>query len=106
MLFWYENYLICYAYLSGIGKMKKFIVLCLAAVAVLFPLSFCFADGAAEEDHICFSRIDSDHDGWATPQEFEKFYQKDPEKFQKMDQDNDGKLSHDEYEEYLYNQEE
>ena len=85
--------------------MKKYIILCLALLVLLSPLSQCFADDSAE-DHICFKHIDSDHDGWVTFHEFEKFYGENSEKFQKMDQDNDGKLTHDEYEEYLYNQEE
>ncbi len=85
--------------------MKIYIFFCLAIIVSLSPLSQSFADDAPE-DHICFKRIDSNHDDSATFQEFEKFYGNDLEKFQKMDQDNDGKLTHDEYEEYLYNQEE
>jgi hypothetical protein len=86
-------------------EMKKYITFCLALFILISPLSFCLADDSGE-DHICFKRIDSDHDDSVTFIEFEKFYGKDTEKFQKMDQDNDGKLSHDEYEEYLSNQEE
>jgi len=85
--------------------MKQFIRFWLALFVLISPLSFCFADDSAE-DHICFKRIDSNHDGIVTFKEFEKFYEKDLKKFQKMDQDSDEKLTHDEYEEYLYNQEE
>lgn len=85
--------------------MKEYIFFCLAILVSISPLSQSFADNSAE-DHICFKRIDSNHDNIATFQEFEKFYGNDPGKFQKMDQDNNGKLTHDEYEEYLYNQEE
>ncbi len=85
--------------------MKKYIVFCLTLLLLIFPLSFCFADGSGE-DHICFSRIDSDNDGNATFQEFKKFYGEDSEKYKKMDQDNDGKLTHEEYEEYLSQEEE
>ncbi|MCP4670359.1 MAG: EF-hand domain-containing protein [Desulfobacula sp.] len=85
--------------------MKICILFCVAILVSLSPLSQGFADDSAE-DHICFKRVDLNHDDTATFQEFEKFYGNDPEKFQKMDQDNDGRLTHDEYEEYLYNQEE
>ncbi len=84
--------------------MKRYIVFCLALLMLIFPFSLSFADGSGE-DHICFSRMDSDHDGNATFQEFKKFYGDDPEKFKKMDQDNDGKLTHDEYEDFLYTEE-
>lgn len=84
--------------------MKKYVIMCLVVFILVSPFSYGFADDSTE-DHICFKQIDSDHDDWATFQEFEKFYGNDPETFQKMDQDNDGKLSHDEYEEYRYNQE-
>ncbi len=86
--------------------MKKHILFYLTLILLISPLSYCFADDSAEENHICFMRVDADQDGWATLQEFEKFYKGDSEKLQKMDQDNDGKVSHDEYEEYLYNQKE
>ncbi len=76
----------------------------LTVFMLLSSLSFCFADGGGE-DHICFSRVDSNHDGNANFQEFKKFYGDDLEKFKKMDQDNDEKITHDEYEEYLYNSE-
>jgi hypothetical protein len=80
--------------------MKKQILLSLALFILIAPLSFCFADDS-DEDHVCFTRVDSDQDDTATFQELEKFYGNDTEKFQKMDQDNDGTVSHDEYEEYL-----
>ncbi len=83
--------------------MKKYITFCLALFILISPLSFCLADDS-NEDHVCFTRIDSDQDGSVTTQEFEKFFEKDIEKFQKMDQDNDGKITHDEYEGYRYNQ--
>ena len=85
--------------------MKKYIFFCLGLLILLTPLSFCFA-GDSEEDHICFTRIDSDKDDSATFEEFKKFYGDDLEKFKKIDQDDDGKLTHDEYEEYLLDQEE
>ena len=85
--------------------MKKCIFFCLGLLILFVPLSVCFA-GDAEEDHICFTRIDSDLDDSATFEEFKKFYGDDLEKFKKIDQDDDGKLTHDEYEEYLLDQEE
>jgi hypothetical protein len=85
--------------------MKKCIFFCLGLLILFTPLSFCFA-GDSEEDHICFTRIDSDHDDSATFEEFKKFYGDELEKFKKIDQDDDGKLTHDEYEEYLLDQEE
>lgn len=84
--------------------MKKAIVVCLSLFALLFSAPYSFADDSAE-DHICFKRIDSNHDEIVTFDEFKKFYGDDLKKYQAMDQDNDGKLTHDEYEEYLYNQE-
>ena len=85
--------------------MKQYITFGLTLLILISPLSFSFADGLGE-DHICFSRIDSDQDGNATFQEVKKFYGDDLEKYKKMDQDKDGKLTHEEYEEYLSNQEE
>ncbi len=82
--------------------MKKYIVFCLTSFMLIVSLSFCYADGSGE-DHICFSHVDADHDGYANFKEFKKFYGDDLEKFKKMDQDSDGKVTHDEYEEYLYN---
>ena len=85
--------------------MKKFIILSIAFLILISPLSFCFA-GDSEEDHICFTRIDANQDENATFEEFKKFYGDDPEKYKKMDLDEDGILTHDEYEEYLLDQEE
>ena len=84
--------------------MRKYVTFCLILFMLISPLSFSFADGSGE-DHICFSRIDSNHDGNATFEEFKKFFGDDFEKYKKMDQDNDGKLTHEEYEEYRYSQE-
>jgi hypothetical protein len=85
--------------------MKIYITFFLALFIIISPLSFCLADDSGE-DHICFTRIDTNQDDNATFQEFEKFYGNDPEKYQTIDQNKDGKVSHDEYEEYLSNQEE
>jgi len=85
--------------------MKKYMILSIALFTLVSSLSFCFADDSGE-DHICFTRIDSNQDDSATFEEFKKFYGDDLEKFKKIDQDDDGKLTHDEYEEYLLDQEE
>ncbi len=87
------------------NRMKKYMILSIALFTLVSSLSFCFA-GDSGEDHICFTRIDSNQDDSATFEEFKKFYGDDLEKFKKIDQDDDGKLTHDEYEEYLLDQEE
>ena len=83
--------------------MKNSIVACLVLLVLLFSTPCSFA-GDSAEDHICFKRIDSNHDDIVTFDEFKKFYGDDLKKYQEMDQNKDGQLTHDEYEEYLYNQ--
>ncbi len=84
--------------------MKKKMVLLLVFLFTATTLSLCSADDQAE-GHICFKRIDADHDGIVTFEEFKLFFGDDKEKYKIMDQDSDGSLTHDEYEEYRYNRE-
>ncbi len=52
-------------------------------------------------DHVCFRRIDTDHDGKVTMKEFAVHYGTDEAKFKAADSNEDGNLSHDEYHEFL-----
>ncbi len=84
--------------------MKKKMVLLLVILLTATTLSLCSADDHAD-GHICFKRIDADHDGIVTFEEFKLFFGDDKETYKIMDQDSDGILTHDEYEEYRYNRE-
>jgi Ca2+-binding EF-hand superfamily protein len=86
--------------------MKTFFYCFAVLVFTLTTTSMAFADGDHhDENHICFSQIDKNQDGEATPEEISKYYPKQKELFTKMDQDKNGTVSHEEYEEYWYNKE-
>jgi len=85
--------------------MKKMIVVGMTICMVVMTGLNSIASGS-EEDHVCFSIVDGDHNGWATEDEFKKVYTDGKVKFEDMDQDKDGKLTHEEYEEYLSEHEE
>ena len=68
-------------------------------IILISPVTFSLAD--ENKDHICFSALDSNKDGFVTFEEFEQAYDKDKEKFNMADGDKDGKLTHDEYHDLL-----
>lgn len=80
----------------------------LAAALSVFLLFISGAAGTAGEwhgkNHICFMRIDTNHDDKVTPEELARFYPDNKGLFDKIDQDKDGGISHDEYEAYWYDQ--
>lgn len=81
-----------------------FFVVVIVLSALVVPCGFA-GDHGHDEGHICFMRIDSNHDDKVTPEELKKFFPDDQTLFEKIDQDKDGSISHDEYEAYWYEQE-
>ncbi len=59
--------------------------------------------GMADEkaDHICFRRIDVNHDGKVTLKEFAVHYGSDEARFKAADSNEDGHLTHEEYHDFL-----
>lgn len=60
---------------------------------------WCAADQKA--GHICFRRIDENHDGKVTLKEFAKHYKNDEARFKAADSNEDGQLTHAEYHDFL-----
>ncbi len=82
--------------------MKKNIGVVTLIIALLLQVSICIATEDQGEGHICFKRIDSNHDDLVTQEELLKFFPNNSEFFKEMDLDQDDKISHDEYEEFWY----
>lgn len=86
--------------------MKRIIISIIAAVLMAFVASYGSAgDHGHDENHICFTKVDSNNDDEVTPEELSRFYPDDKTLFEKIDQDKDGLIYHEEYEEYWYSQE-
>ncbi len=77
--------------------MKKLITLAFV-LFFLIPISISTASEKNGEGHVCFRRIDTNHDDMVTKEELSKVFPTEPELFQEIDQDNDGKITHEEYE--------
>lgn len=77
---------------------NNFIFLCLLSISLIYP-GLCIS--GERPDHVCFRRIDTNHDGNVTFKEFAVYYGKDKAKFKKADADGNGLLTHDEYHDFL-----